>query len=76
MVHLPYGDVREAPTSERSFIAGEAETEFRFEITNWDTRTAVITVLGMLPPARLFNSEGVCETKLMASQRQPIRKNG
>jgi hypothetical protein len=30
MVHLPGGDVREAPLSERSFLAGKTETEFRF----------------------------------------------
>jgi len=28
MVHLPMGDVREAPTSERSFLAGETERVF------------------------------------------------
>jgi hypothetical protein len=36
MAHLPRGDVREAPTTERSFLAGE--TESVFEITNWNTR--------------------------------------
>ncbi len=36
MVHLLRGDVREAPTSERSFLAGE--TESVFEITDWSTR--------------------------------------
>jgi hypothetical protein len=30
MVYLPRGDVSEAPTSERSFLAGETEAEFRF----------------------------------------------
>ncbi len=34
--HLPVGDVREASTIERSFLAGE--TESVFEITNWSTR--------------------------------------
>ncbi|MGB3861868.1 MAG: hypothetical protein WA915_07265, partial [Candidatus Aminicenantaceae bacterium] len=34
MVHLPWGDVREAPTTERSFLAGETERNFVFEITN------------------------------------------
>jgi len=38
--------------------------------------TSFITDLGILPTARLFNSEGVYETKLMASQRQMIRKSG
>ena len=28
MGHLPEGDVREAPTSERSFLAGETERVF------------------------------------------------
>ena len=28
MVHLPWGDVREAPTIERSFHAGETESVF------------------------------------------------
>jgi len=39
MAHLPEGDVREAPTSERSFLAGE--TERVFEITNWNTRNVI-----------------------------------
>ena len=48
MVHLPRGDVREAPTSERSFLAGE--TERVFAITNWDTRISFITGFEMLAP--------------------------
>jgi len=39
MGHLPWGDVREAPTTERSFLAGE--TERVFEITNWNTRNVM-----------------------------------
>jgi hypothetical protein len=34
--HLPVGDLREASTIERSFLAGEIECVF--EITNWSTR--------------------------------------
>jgi hypothetical protein len=40
------GDVREAPTSDGSFLAGE--TECVFAITNWDTRIFVITDLEIL----------------------------
>jgi hypothetical protein len=39
MVHLPEGDVREAPTIERSFLAGE--TERVFEITNWNIQNVI-----------------------------------
>ena len=39
MAHLPWGDVREAPTTEQSFLAGE--TESVFEITYWDTRNVI-----------------------------------
>jgi hypothetical protein len=41
MVYLSEGDVREAPTSERSFLAGETERNFVFEITNWNTRNFI-----------------------------------
>ena len=41
----PWGDVREVPTTERSFLAGE--TESVFVITNWDTRTSFLTILIM-----------------------------
>jgi hypothetical protein len=39
MVHLLRGDVRKAPMTERSFLAGE--TEHVFEITNWNTRNVI-----------------------------------
>jgi hypothetical protein len=45
LVHLPREDVREAPTTKQSFLAGETERDFVFEITNWDTWTLFITVL-------------------------------
>jgi len=46
MVYLPEGDMREAPTSELNFLAGE--TERVFQVTNWDTRISFITDLEML----------------------------
>jgi len=42
----PVGDVREAPTTERSFLAGE--TESVFAITDWETRISFIRDLEML----------------------------
>jgi hypothetical protein len=46
----PVGDVREAPTTERSFLAGE--TESVLAITNWDTRVSFITDLEMFTHAK------------------------
>ncbi len=47
MEHLPLGDVREAPTIERSFHAGETARVFEPPIGTHGTK--FITVLGMLP---------------------------
>ncbi|MGB3863294.1 MAG: hypothetical protein WA915_14535 [Candidatus Aminicenantaceae bacterium] len=43
----PEGDVREAPTTERSFLAGETERNFVFAITDWDSRISFITDLDL-----------------------------
>jgi hypothetical protein len=34
IVYLPKGDMRKAPTIERSFLAGETDRNFVFAITN------------------------------------------
>jgi hypothetical protein len=47
MRHLLKGEVREAPTSERSFLAGETERVFEAPIGSLGT--SFITVLEMLP---------------------------
>jgi hypothetical protein len=54
MGHLPKGDVRESPTSERSFLAGE--TERVFEAYDLITRNSFIWDLEMLTTADLFLS--------------------
>jgi hypothetical protein len=41
MVHLTGGDVKEVPTIERSFLAGETSRNFVFEITNWNFRIII-----------------------------------
>jgi hypothetical protein len=46
MGHLLEGDVREAPTSERSFLAGETERVFKPPIGKLGI--AFITVLGLI----------------------------
>jgi len=51
MAHDPEGNVRKAPTSERSVLAGETETEFRFRTASEDTLIS-FTDLGMLPSSR------------------------
>ena len=48
MAHLLEGDVREAPTSERSFLAGETETEFRFRNYTLITITIKEKALGIM----------------------------
>jgi hypothetical protein len=57
MEHLPLGDVREASTIERSFLAGE--TESVFEITNWNFRIIIHHGFGDAPCLG-FDIQGFC----------------
>ncbi len=54
MEHLPIGDVREAPTIERSFLTAETSLNFVFEPPMVSLGTSSITVLKGIE-GNLFN---------------------
>jgi len=56
MAHLSEEDVREAPTTERSFLAGE--TESVFETTNWNSRNVIHQGFGDVSSIRLHLNIG------------------
>jgi hypothetical protein len=50
MGYLPRGDVRESPTSEQGFLAGELRRNFVFVTAKWGTRQAPVAVFWMHTP--------------------------